>query len=903
MTKRMLIDASHPEETRVVVVSGNRVEEFDYEIASKKPLKGNIYLAKITRVEPSLQAAFVDYGGGRHGFLPFSEIHPDYYRIPIADREALIAEEEELRASEGESSSEAGDDVPESALDRADKHEREEEIAAQMADEGDSEENGTEVEELESETSVDTVGGDEIEEALRRRAKLMRKYKIQEVIKRRQVLLVQVTKEERGTKGAALTTYLSLAGRYCVLMPNTGKGGGISRKIANASDRRRLKEVLAELEIPQGMAVIVRTAGSQRTKAEIRRDYEYLLRLWDEIRTTTLESTAPKLIHEEANLIKRAIRDQYTRDMSEVLVEGEEGHKSAKAFMKMLMPSHARHVKPYKDEAIPLMHKYQVESQLEAMYSTQIRLKSGGSIVINPTEALVAIDVNSGKATKERHIEETALKTNLEAAEEVGRQLRLRDLAGLIVIDFIDMEESRHNRDVERRLKEALKSDRARIQLGRISPFGLLELSRQRLRPSLFETSNEACPTCGGTGFVRSKESTCLQLLRAVTEEAIKDSPENVSVRVPTELALYLLNEHRARIAEIEERYGFSLLVKVDDELGPSDFVVARITADGKVVEATRSDAKDNKPAQAARQEESGDEKPRKRSRRGGRRRKKDDDRRDDDRRDDDRVEEAGEAKEEAASEEKQESAPSPEGDDQEDKKGSRRRRRGKRGGRRRSKRKEGEENAQQAQDGQDQHGQDQGDSQDQGHQDRGEAESESEQAQGEAPPADDRGAESSEPGEAEPKPKKRRGSRKKAAAEKSGDDSVTESAEQPEAEAQSEPKADESEGGEDEKPKRGRGRKSRSKKDEAKQDEERKEAKAEEPQPANAEPEELKAEEPPQETAAEETESSPKAPANEDSAPAQSEEPEPESAKAEEKSEESGSRPKRRGWWNRALG
>jgi ribonuclease E len=855
MTKRMLIDASHPEETRVVVVSGTRVEEFDYEIASKKPLKGNIYLAKITRVEPSLQAAFVDYGGGRHGFLPFSEIHPDYYRIPIADREALIAEEEELRAAEADVPAEIGDEPPESALDRADQHEREEEIAAQIAaDEGSNgEESDGEVEELESETSVDTVGGDEIEEALRRRAKLMRKYKIQEVIKRRQVLLVQVTKEERGTKGAALTTYLSLAGRYCVLMPNTGKGGGISRKIANASDRRRLKEVLAELEIPQGMAVIVRTAGSQRTKAEIRRDYEYLLRLWDEIRTTTLESTAPKLIHEEANLIKRAIRDQYSRDMNEVLVEGDEGYKAAKSFMKMLMPSHARHVKPYKDEAVPLMHKYQVESQLEAMYSTQIRLKSGGSIVINPTEALVAIDVNSGKATKERHIEETALKTNLEAAEEVGRQLRLRDLAGLIVIDFIDMEESRHNRDVERKLKEALKSDRARIQLGRISPFGLLELSRQRLRPSLFETSNEACPTCGGTGFVRSKESSCLQLLRTVTEEAIKGNAENISVRLPTELALYLLNEHRARIAEIEERYGLALLVKVDDELGHSEFVVSRIDAEGKVLDSTRSDARDRQAA-SARQDDGGEEKPRKRSRRGGRKRKKDDDSgseakeakgKDTQDKDDDKAGDKGGGDKRDAS---------PASEDDEEKKGSRRRRRGKRGGRRRSKRKDGEES--QAQEAQAAEQTDDA-KQDSGKQDSGKEE-----------PAQDEGG---KPAEA-------------AAAEPESDGSDAKGAEGSE-ESQEESSGD--------KPAKGRRRAPRKKKEGAGKRAKKSEPKAED--------------------AAED-----KTPANEDSAPESSGKPEGESSSSgsesagggqddggaeQDGSEDSGDQPKRRGWWNRALG
>ncbi len=902
MTKRMLIDASHPEETRVVVVSGTRVEEFDYEVASKKPLKGNIYLAKITRVEPSLQAAFVDYGGGRHGFLPFSEIHPDYYRIPIADREALIAEEEELRAQDPDASSDNGDEAPESAVDRADQYVREEEIAAQIAEEddagqdnGDEESGGEdasgEVEELDSETSVDTVGGDEVEEALRRRAKLLRKYKIQEVIKRRQVLLVQVTKEERGTKGAALTTYLSLAGRYCVLMPNTGKGGGISRKIANASDRRRLKEVLAEMEIPQGMAVIVRTAGSQRTKAEIRRDYDYLLRLWDEIRTSTLESTAPKLIHEEANLIKRAIRDQYARDMDEVLVEGEEGHKAAKAFMKMLMPSHARNVKLYKDETIPLMHKYQVETQLEAMYSTQVRLKSGGSIVINQTEALVAIDVNSGKATKERHIEETALKTNLEAAEEVGRQLRLRDLAGLIVIDFIDMEESRHNRDVERRLKEALKSDRARIQLGRISPFGLLELSRQRLRPSLFETSNEGCPICGGTGFIRSKESSCLQLLRTVTEEAIKGGAESLSVRLPTELALYLLNEHRTRIAEIEQRYGISLLVKVDDDLGPSEFVVGRIDPEGRAQEqAPRSEPRE-RSSQPARSEN--DNEQRKRGRRGGRRHKRDDE---------DSVVEAKE--EEAVAEETQQTAPRPDEDDSEEKKGSRRRRRGKRGGRRRSKRRDESGDAQQeAQDGQSEESpakENQAEDQQAGD---NQPEDQQAPASAEAAHDDDGQATAESQGESldgspEEKPAKsgrsrRRSPRRKTAkqseaAETTENDGQQEAAAQedsapaeaadaaPEAEAPAKP----------EKPKRSRSRKPKAKPADSET------ASAEE---AQAAPVESPKQESPKQESPQPAEAAP-APVQEVPAPAPQD-------SAEQAPPETEEQPKRRGWWNRALG
>ncbi|MEX2409646.1 MAG: Rne/Rng family ribonuclease, partial [Rhodovibrionaceae bacterium] len=677
---------------------------------------------------------------------------------------------------------------------------------------------------------------------------------------------------------AALTTYLSLAGRYCVLMPNTGKGGGISRKIAVASDRRRLKEVLAEMEIPQGMAVIVRTAGSQRTKAEIRRDYDYLLRLWDEIRTTTLESTAPKLIHEEANLIKRAIRDQYARDMTEVLVEGEEGHKAAKAFMKMLMPSHARHVKLYKDEAIPLMHKYQVESQLEAMYSTQVRLKSGGSIVLNQTEALVAIDVNSGKATKERHIEETALKTNLEAAEEVGRQLRLRDLAGLIVIDFIDMEESRHNRDVERRLKEALKSDRARIQLGRISPFGLLELSRQRLRPSLFETSNEACPTCAGTGFIRSKESTCLQLLRAVTEEAIKGGAESISLRLSTDLALYLLNEHRTRIAEIEGRYGFALLVKIDDELGPSDFVVGRVDAEGRSQESQPQSEARERPSQPVRSEDDGD---RKRSRRGGRRRKKDDD-------------SEIEAKEEAAPEEKGESAPQADDDEQDDKKGARRRRRGKRGGRRRSKRREeSEENPQTAQEGERQdgahrHGQPHGDSsQEQPDSAPQQAPQQAEKQSGES--AEDRespAADGQDDSEAKSETKsgrgRRRTPRKKAAAKQ--DAAEPDSAETAKGETAESETADKPE-----KPKRSRSRKPKAKQDDAKEAES--ESKAED--------------KPEQDTAA----AQPTAAANEDRAPAKagsaeaSPAPQPADKADSGKDDEKDGQPKRRGWWNRALG
>ncbi|KJV09509.1 hypothetical protein VZ95_11050, partial [Elstera litoralis] len=537
MVKRMLIDATHAEETRVVVLDGQRLEEFDVETSTKKQLKGNIYLAKVTRVEPSLQAAFVEYGGGRHGFLAFSEIHPDYYRIPIADREALIAE------------------------------------AAREAAEARQQEDGEDGE------AVEEVGGDEFDDVSPRRARNLRNYKIQDVITRRQIMLVQVVKEERGNKGAALTTYLSLAGRYCVLMPNNPRGGGVSRKITNGPDRKRLKGMLDEFNIPEGMAVIVRTAGMERSRIDIRRDYEYLLRLWDEIRESTLESSAPALIHEEGSLIKRAIRDLYSSDIEQVLVEGEEGYQNAKSFMRMLMPSHARRIVPYTDPTIPLMHRYQVETQLDQIHSPVVQLRSGGYIVINPTEALVAIDVNSGRATRERHIEETAYKTNMEAAEEIARQVRLRDLAGLIVVDFIDMEEGRNNQAVERKMKEAMKADRARIQIGRISAFGLLELSRQRLRPSVLEAHTEKCPHCQGTGVIRSTESTALTVLRAIEEEGIRNRSAEILVYVPTTIALYLLNQKRDALGHIEERYRFRVQIGRDDTLTPPDHRLDRLEA------------------------------------------------------------------------------------------------------------------------------------------------------------------------------------------------------------------------------------------------------------------------------------------------------------------------------------
>ncbi len=598
MVKRMLIDATHPEETRVVVVNGTRLEELDVETSTKRQLKGNIYLAKVVRVEPSLQAAFVEYGGNRHGFLAFSEIHPDYFQIPVADRQALLAAQraEVMREAsgdrdevepvgEGHLAAEAVTEV----TDGASVEDAPMESSDGERPEGEASEGGpAEGEQPRRKQQVETVGGDDNADNERRRARLLRHYKIQEVIKRRQIMLIQVVKEERGNKGAALTTYLSLAGRYCVLMPNTARGGGVSRKIVSSTDRRRLKAIANELDIPDGMAVIIRTAGSERSKTEIRRDYEYLLRMWDSVRELTLKSSAPALTYEEASLIKRSIRDLYSRAIDEVLVDGDEGYRLAKDYMRMLTPSHAKKVQPYKDPVMPMFHRYQVEVQLDAMHSPIVQLKSGGYIVINQTEALVAIDVNSGRATKERHIEETALKTNMEASDEVARQLRLRDLAGLIVIDFIDMEESRNNHSVERRLKEALKNDRARIQVGRISAFGLLELSRQRLRPSLQETTFSPCPHCAGSGLIRSVESAAVHVLRAIEEEGIRRRASEVTVHVSTSIALYILNQKRAALAAIEERYDFSVLLAGDDSLIPPAFRMDRVKADFRPDEPAR---------------------------------------------------------------------------------------------------------------------------------------------------------------------------------------------------------------------------------------------------------------------------------------------------------------------------
>ncbi len=594
MANKMLIDAAHPEETRVVVLRGDRVEEFDFESALRKQLRGNIYLAKVTRVEPSLQAAFVDYGGNRHGFLAFNEIHPDYYQLPKADREALLeVEAEEARqAAKREAEAEnarlssdddnASDETEGSTDDEADD-ETSENIVTLDAESGDAEISDAAEDDAEdsSDDEVESVGSEDALEELPERQALRRKhYKIQEVIKRRQIILVQVVKEERGNKGAALTTYLSLAGRYTVLMPNTARGGGISRKIANPTDRKRLRKIVAELEVPEGMGLIVRTAGASRTKAELKRDFEYLLRLWENVRDHTLQSSAPNLVYEEGNLIKRSIRDLYSKEVEEVLVAGEEEYREAKDFMRMLMPSHAKNVQPFK-ESEPLFTKYKIESQLNAMYSPYVTLPSGGYIVINQTEALVSIDVNSGRSTKEHSIEETALNTNLEAATEISRQLRLRDLAGLVVIDFIDMEERRNNRAVERRIKECLRHDRARIQVGRISHFGLLEMSRQRLRTGVLEGSTSPCPHCTGTGMIRSTESMALTILRALEDRLLTQRHSvDLACNTNVDVALYILNKKRNYVNDIERRYGVNIAINASSDLEGVSYTIEQMRRD-----------------------------------------------------------------------------------------------------------------------------------------------------------------------------------------------------------------------------------------------------------------------------------------------------------------------------------
>ena len=737
MTKRMLIDAGHREETRVAVSDGRDLQEFDVESAVKSQLKGNIYLAKVTRVEPSLQAAFIEYGGNRHGFLAFSEIHPDYFQIPVSDREELAAEqarlvEEAKRESEDDDDDEAqSDDLDDDGNDEIDDNddvaanddadddedsdgesgadeeatpdavddsdettaedEAGEEKSADNADQNDDGEDDTASASTEAaerpksrscrrrsrRRSNGNEEGDERAESAMHAAILKRGYRIQEVIKRRQILLIQVVKEERGNKGAALTTYLSIAGRYCVLMPNTPRGGGISRKIADAKQRRRLKEVASSLEVPEGMGLIIRTAGQGRTKVEIKRDFNSLLKQWEEIRSDTLQATAPSLIYEEANIIKRAIRDLYAKDIDEVLVEGDEGYKMAKSYMKLLMPSHAARVKPYKENT-SLFHRYEVERQLDAMHSPVVQLKSGGYIVINATEALVAIDVNSGRSTKERNIEETAVKTNVEAAIEIARQLRLRDLAGLVVIDFIDMDEHRNERTVERKFKEAVKVDRARIQIGRISGFGLMELSRQRLRPSLQEALSQPCVHCGGSGYMRSTESTVLHVLRGIEDEALKGRAAAIRVLVPTKVALYVLNEKRQALLDIEERQGLSVIVERDDKLIAPEFRIEIITPSGNepVTEekpAEPGTARDDDNRQSDGEEGEG----RRRKRRRRRRKNRSDESETDttESRDDD-----GDGDSNASS-----------GDDEDGDGERKRRRRGKRGGRRRRGREESE--------------------------------------------------------------------------------------------------------------------------------------------------------------------------------------------------------------------
>jgi ribonuclease E len=655
MAKKMLIDATHPEETRVVVVDGTKVEDFDFESAQKRQLAGNIYLAKVTRVEPSLQAAFVDYGGNRHGFLAFAEIHPDYYQIPIADRQALLAEERALAESSREDE-ESEADGTEEASDKGERRgdrrrrtrvrgkDRERSLSREgdavatqdaadpagmetidLADDEGSEDEGLSpmatvhdtpietpsieepAEEESSDDGVETVEKDETIEVVaeeedvldmrpRQKPQRARRYKIQEVIKVRQIMLVQVVKEERGNKGAALTTYLSLAGRYCVLMPNTARGGGISRKITNAADRKKLKEIAGEMDVPDGAGLIIRTAGSQRTKPEIKRDYEYLQRLWEQIRELTLKSIAPAKIYEEGDIIKRSIRDLYSNEIDEVIVEGAEGYRNARDFMKMIMPAHVQNVAHYLDP-LPLFARYQVETYLASMFNPVVQLPSGGYIVIGVTEALVAIDVNSGRATKEGSIEQTALKTNLEAADEVARQLRLRDLAGLIVIDFIDMEERKNNAAVEKRFKDKLKTDRARIQVGRISGFGLLEMSRQRLRPGMLESTTQPCPHCHGTGHLRSDDSVALMILRQLDEEGVRGRTKEVLVRVPVGIANYLMNHKREHIAGIEQRYSMAVRVEADLKLVSPDFAIEKFKTATRAVPDSRAIVMAGQPA------------------------------------------------------------------------------------------------------------------------------------------------------------------------------------------------------------------------------------------------------------------------------------------------------------------
>ena len=764
MATRMLIDARHPEETRVAVLQGNRIEEFDFESAEHKQIKGNIYLAKVTRVEPSLQAAFVDFGGNRHGFLAFSEIHPDYYQIPKADRDALLAEEaeaaeEEARLrdeeesegiapgeeydAEDDSGEALAEDLAEDGLEEVDTADKDDvatiEDGALDGDDEDDDESADDNPE-EGDGNGESDGSDqgrsrgrrgrrrqggkgnnggnnrgrsrakEVDEVRAKRMALRRRYKIQDVIQRRQVLLVQVVKEERGNKGAALTTYLSLAGRYTVLMPNSSSGGGISRKISSTSDRKRLKEIVAEMKLPRTMGLIVRTAGLSRTKPEIRRDFDYLARLWDEIRVKTLASVAPALIHSDSDLIKRAIRDIYNRDIEEVVVEGEEGYKAAKQFMKLLMPSHARRVKAYSDP-VPLFQRYGAEDQLRAMYDPMVQLKSGGYLIINPTEALVSIDINSGRSTKEHGIEATALHTNLEAAKEIARQLRLRDMAGLVVIDFIDMEYSSNVRKVEKAMKDALKHDRARIQVGRISSFGLMEMSRQRLRTGVLEATTRPCPHCDGTGLVRTASSAGLSALRLIEDEAAKGKGTVIRLAASTEAAIYLLNEKRGDLIEIEQRYGVTVEVLPEGEdegakmsvssAGPRPAQAPRFepiideTDDSDLPDDADDDDDDGADDRADNRERDGESEddgaPRKkrRRRRGGRNRKRPD-------RADDTASESSDTQDDGQADVAGEGGDSPGANDEDDDGEGRPKKRRRRGGRARKRRDEGDEASEQ---------------------------------------------------------------------------------------------------------------------------------------------------------------------------------------------------------------
>ena len=609
MTRRMLIDGAHSEEIRVVITEGTKLLDYDIESSTKTQNKGNIYLAKVMRVEPSLQAAFVDYGGNRHGFLAFNEIHPDYYQIPVEDREALkehvaefeeaaIAAKEHLEDIDGDGDLVLDDGAEIDAEKTPEEESERPNEQTEVTDPIESPNTENSHEEVVPATFPSkTIAGDDPEKEDQKATSrignrfIPRRYKIQEVIKRNQIILIQVVKEERGNKGAALTSYLSLAGRYCVLMPNVTRGnGGVSRKITNASDRRRMREMLTALEVPEGMGVIMRTAGMQRNKSEIKRDFDYLIRLWEDVRHKTLESSAPTLVYEEGDLVKRAIRDLYTREVEEIWVEGQGTYQIAKKLMRMMMPSHAKRVQPYKDNSMPMFHRYQVENQIEAMHNPIVQLKSGGYLVINPTEALVAIDVNSGRATKERNIEETATKTNLEAASEIAYQIKLRDLAGLIVIDFIDMEERSNQRAVEKRFKDSVRVDRARIQVGRISSFGLLELSRQRMRPSLVESSTQTCPNCGGTGNVRSTESMTLHALRILEEEGTRMRSSEVSLALPNQVALYLLNEKREALDAIESKYQIRIRIIGNDSINPNEIEIERTKAKNSNLNSPKQD-------------------------------------------------------------------------------------------------------------------------------------------------------------------------------------------------------------------------------------------------------------------------------------------------------------------------